>query len=128
MRKTIVIPGKFPGLNDFIAANRRMRGNWSAGNSMKQSDQHTIAAYIPRGLRFKEKIYIEYHFYEPNSRRDKDNISGYFHKIFQDALVQRGVIENDGWKEIEGWTDSFEVDKGNPRVEVVIKECRARTR
>lgn len=124
----ITIPGKFHGLNEFIDANRRMRGSWNGGNVMKQSDQRIIAAYIPRGLRFRKKIYIEYHFYEPNSKRDKDNISGYFHKIFQDALVQCGVIENDGWRNIEGWTDSFEVDKGYPRVEVVIKECRARTR
>ena len=122
--KRIVIPGRFPGLNDFIDANRRGRGTWNAGNSMKQRDQNTIRQYIPKGMRFKGKIFIEYNFFEPNAKRDKDNISGYFHKIFQDALVQAGCIENDGWKTIKGMTDYFEVDKANPRIEVFIQEFR----
>ena len=120
----IVIPGKINGLNDFIDANRRKNGNWSGGNEMKQTDQKFISFFIPRGLRFKGQIYLEYHFYEPNSRRDKDNISGYFHKVFQDALVACHAIPNDGWKEIKGWSDSFSVDRVNPRIEVRIKECR----
>lgn len=120
----ITIPGKLNGLNDFIAANRRKSGNWSGGNEMKQTDQRIISAYIPRGLRFKGQIYLEYHFYEPNSRRDKDNISGYFHKVFQDALVACHAIPNDGWKEIKGWSDSFSIDRANPRIEVRITEWR----
>lgn len=120
----IVIPGKINGLNDFIAANRRKQGNWSGGNEMKQTDQRIISAYIPKGLRFKGQIYIEYCFFEPNAKRDKDNISGYFHKVFQDALVACRVIPNDGWKEIKGWSDSFSIDRVNPRIEVRIKECR----
>lgn len=117
----IVIPGKFPGLNEFIDANRRKHGNWNAGNAMKQLDQKVIRQYLPKA-RFKGKIFIEYHYFEPNSRRDKDNISGYFHKVFQDALVQAGCIENDGWKYIKGMADYFDVDKGNPRIEVEINE------
>lgn len=119
----ITIPGRFPGLNEFIGANRRRQGNWSGGNAMKQRDQAIIRHYIPHGMKLK-KIFIEYNYYEPNAKRDKDNIAGYFHKVFQDALVQAGCIENDGWKNIKGWSDYFEVDKGNPRIEVVIKEKR----
>lgn len=118
----IVIPGRFPGLNEFIDANRRKQGHWSAGNAMKQRDQKIICSYIPRGLRFKHSIFIEYTFFESSCRRDKDNISSYFHKIFQDALVQSGVIPNDGWKEISGMADYFEVDRKYPRIEIVIEE------
>lgn len=91
---------------------------------MKQRDQRKIAQYIPRGLHIKNRIFIEYNFYEPNTKRDKDNISGYFHKIFQDALVECGVIPDDGWNTIKGMTDYFDVDKGNPRIEVVIEVTR----
>lgn len=117
----ITIPGRFPGLNEFIGANRRRRGTWSGGNEMKQRDQKIICRYLPK-VHFKKKIFIEYNFFEPNSRRDKDNISGYFHKIFQDALVEAGCIPNDGWKEIRGMADYFEIDAKNPRIEVVIEE------
>lgn len=119
----IIIPGRFPGLNDFIRANRERCGNWSAGNAMKQEDQRKICQYLP-DVRFKKRIFIEYNFYEPNTRRDKDNISGYFHKVFQDALVQHGCIPNDGWKQIRGMTDYFEVDARSPRIEVFIEEVK----
>lgn len=119
----ITIPGRFPSLNEFIDANRKRDGKWSGGNAMKQRDQKIICGYLP-AIRFKRRIFIEYNFYEPNTKRDKDNISGYFHKIFQDALVQAGCIENDGWQSIRGFADYFEVDKGNPRIEVVIEEVK----
>lgn len=90
---------------------------------MKQKDQKRICEYLP-SVKFKKKIFIEYVFYERNARRDKDNVSGYFHKIFQDAMVQAGMIENDGWKQIEGWSDYFYVDGRDPRIEVYIKEKR----
>ena len=115
----VTIQGRFHGLNDFIAANRRSQGNWNAGNTMKQNDQKTIMYALPR-IRMSGRLFLHYHFYEPNTRRDKDNISGYFHKVFQDALVAKGIIKNDGWKYIEGMADSFSVDRANPRIEVEI--------
>ena len=64
---------------------------------------------------------MNYSYYEPNRKRDKDNIS-IFRKFFQDALVKGGYLENDGWAYIEGWTDSFAVDADNPRIEIEIIE------
>ena len=119
--KKIVIPGRFAGLNEFIDANRRTHGRWNAGNAMKQKDQKIICSHIPKGLRFKH-IFIRYTYFEPNTRRDKDNVSGYFHKIFSDALVQSGCIPNDGWKVIQGFSDNFDVDSKNPRIEILIEE------
>lgn len=120
----ITIPGRFPSLNEYIAANKHRSGNWNGGNSMKQKDQKTICHCIPRGVRFERKIFIEYNFFEPNTRRDKDNISGYFHKVFQDALVQAGCIPDDGWKYILGMQDNFWIDKSDPHIEVLIEEIR----
>ena len=39
-----------------------------------------------------------------------------------DALVETGVLRNDGWSEIEGFSDDFALDPKNPRVEVTIEE------
>ena len=115
----VTIEGRFHGLNDFIDANRRTQGRWNAGNSMKQNDQKIIMYSLPR-VQFSGKVFLHYHFFEPNTRRDKDNISGYFHKVFQDAMGARGMIANDGWKYIDGMADSFYVDRNRPRVEVEI--------
>ena len=33
------------------------------------------------------------------------------------------ALKNDGWSNIEGFTDSFVVDKKRPRIEVLIEEA-----
>jgi Holliday junction resolvase RusA-like endonuclease len=115
----IIIPGTFATLNEYIDANRTGRGRWNKGNSMKQRDQHVISCYLPR-VRLKGPVIIRYTFYERNRRRDLDNVSGYFHKIFQDALVCAGVLPGDGWRYIRGMSDEFEVDSKTPRIEVIL--------
>lgn len=119
------INGKFPSMNEFIDANRRSKGRFNKGNQMKQRSQEEISWHLlsqHRKLHIDKPIKIFYTFYEPNKKRDLDNISGYFHKVFQDALVHCGIIHNDSWHYIVGFSDDFKVDNKNPRIEVVIQE------
>jgi len=57
-------------------------------------------------------------------RRDRDNIAA-GRKFVQDALVRCKVLQNDGWKEITGFSDDWAVDKARPRVEIEIIEMEA---
>ena len=43
-------------------------------------------------------------------------------KFIQDSLVHCGVLDNDGWGQIEHFTDDFAVDPKDPRIEVTIEE------
>ena len=125
MEYKIAVPGDFPSLNEFIDANRRSKGRWNKGNQMKQRDQNIICTYIRQQLRkvhIDKSVYLEYTYYCKNKKRDLDNISGYFHKVFQDALVHCGIIHNDSWRYIVGFSDQFFVDNKNPRIEIVICE------
>lgn len=121
----IIIDGRYPSMNQFIEANRIGKGRWNKGNKMKQECQEEISLYINTQLHkihiFKP-VYIKYKFYEPNKKRDLDNISGFFHKIFQDSLVKCGVIQNDSWQYIVGFSDEFFVDNQCPRIEIEIIE------
>ena len=122
MEYRLTIYGRLPGLNDMIEADRRDR---RAGNRLKQESQETIRLYILRDLKhlkIEKPVELHYSFYEPNRRRDLDNISGYAHKVTQDALVASGVLKNDGWSNIVGMKDSFFVDARNPRIEVIMRE------
>ena len=122
MEYRLTIYGRLPGLNDMIDADRRDR---RAGNRLKQESQDTIRLYILRDLKhlkIEKPVELHYSFYEPNRRRDLDNISGYAHKVTQDALVASGVLKNDGWANIVGMKDSFFVDARNPRIEVIMRE------
>ena len=72
--------------------------------------------------RINGKIKMRYKWFEPNTKRDLDNVSSFGRKVIQDALVKAKIITDDGWKNIIGFSDEFYVDKENPRIEVVIEE------
>lgn len=118
----LVIPGTLPGLNEYIEAERVHR---QKGASMKREAQRKVewcAKSQLRKFRPAGPVWMKYTWYEPNRRRDKDNVSSFGRKVIQDGLVKVGVLENDGWKHIEVFSDRFRVDGKNPRVEVEIIE------
>jgi len=115
-----VIPGKLPGLNEYIDASRRNR--YLAAEMKKAAERKIMWAIKAQlhGVRFTGPVIMRYTWYEPDRKRDKDNIA-FARKFVQDSLVSAGVLKNDGWKEIENFTDAFAVDKENPRVEVLLE-------
>jgi len=122
VRCKLTIPGLLPGLNEYIAAERGRQGKYMAA-AMKKQAEHAIGYAIKtqlHGVRFTGPVVIRYTWVEPNRKRDKDNIA-FAKKFIQDSLVRMGVLQNDGWKQIEHFTDSFAVDPKAPRVEVVIE-------
>ena len=117
----LIIKGKLPGLNDLREAERTHR---QAGARLKRSAEELIRWQIKVQLRgqFERPVRLNYTFYEPNRKRDKDNISGFAHKVIQDSLVKERILKNDGWEYIDSYTDHFAVDKKNPRIEISIEE------
>jgi Holliday junction resolvase RusA-like endonuclease len=123
MKYKLIITGRLPGLNEYTVANRT---NPHKGGKMKKDAEEVVIWSIRQQLRrlhITKPVLLKYDFYEPNKRRDLDNISSFAHKVIQDALVKTHVLENDGWKNILGYTDQFYHDPKNPRIEVVIAEC-----
>lgn len=122
MEYLLTIPGTLPNLNDYIAAERTNRHK---GAKVKADSGNVVAVAIRqclRGVRIEKPVEVHYTWVEPNKRRDKDNVSSFGRKVIQDALVQCGVLRDDGWKYVVGFSDRFEVDKDDPRIEVLIKE------
>lgn len=132
MTYTFIINGRLSNLNDYLKAERIMiRGRngkiTTKGNTLKHDTQDKII--IPqirrdlKSLRIRNKaVRLNYTFYEPNKGRDLDNIAAFAMKVIQDSLVLCGVLENDGWKQIAGFTCDFNVDANNPRIVVEIVE------
>lgn len=115
------IRGTLPGLNELIEAERRHR---QEGARLKKQCE-TVVMHAARSLgkwQAERPVHMVYHWYEPNRRRDKDNISSFGRKVIQDALVKSRHLPNDGWNNIEGFEDMFDVDKKNPRIVVEIHE------
>lgn len=115
----LTIKGRLPGLNEYISTERTNR---QKAAKLKREAEAPIILLAKRRLhKVKSPVVMHYTWYERDRRRDKDNIA-FAKKFIQDALVKAGILENDGWEQIEGFTDSFRVDRENPRVEVEIKE------
>lgn len=116
---TLTLPGKWPSLNQYIAAERTHR---MAGAKMKA--EYTDIAYfacISQNLPlFKRPVKIHFVWYSTNRRMDTDNIR--WCKPILDGLVLAGVLPDDSQRWVQQLSDTFLVDKDNPRVEVEIKE------
>ncbi len=120
--KTLVIEGQLPNLNDYTKA---CRGNKYAGATMKKHAEAIISLYIKeqlKGVHFEGTVELAFRWYEPNRKRDLDNIC-FAKKFILDALVSNGIIVADGWKGVVGFTDRFFVDTKKPRIEVDIKKA-----
>lgn len=122
MEYKFIIKGRLDGLNDYTVANRT---NPKKGNRMK-SDNETIVMCAIRTqlkqLHIEKPVLLKFTWYEPNRKRDHDNVSSFGRKVIQDALVKCKVLHDDGWKFVTGFTDDFYCDKENPRIEVLIVE------
>lgn len=121
MRHMLIIHGRLDNLNDYITA---CRTNQYKGAQIKARNERKVLSEIYEQLgrlRIRKPVRMMYRWYEKNRRRDLDNISSFGRKVIQDALVQAHVLQNDGWKEIVGFSDEFYIDAHNPRIEVEIE-------
>lgn len=129
MEYKVVIQGRFwgkertlPGWNDVLGA---YGANPHKGGKVKRDTQMVCISAIRRymrGVKIDKPIAIHYIFYETNRRRDLGNLL-FCDKIFEDALQDCKVIENDGQKQVQAIsTEAVRIDKENPRIEITIKE------
>lgn len=119
-RKKLIIDGRLPNLNDYTKANRTSP---VVGNKMKQEQEEYIADFIAEqlnGVHFTGAVYLHFLWVEKDRNRDLDNVC-FAKKFILDALKKSDVIKTDGWKGVYGFTDDFDVDASNPRVEVYIE-------
>ncbi|SCL85018.1 RusA family crossover junction endodeoxyribonuclease [Sporanaerobacter sp. PP17-6a] len=115
---TIVIPGELPDLNTIIDASK---AHYICYRDMKKKYTEMVAWLAKGKGRFK-KIDLNITWICRSKKKDKDNIAAGI-KFILDGLVMAGVIENDGWKQVNSFRHDFKVDKNNPRVEIEIKEA-----
>ena len=121
-KRRLTIPGRLPGLNEYTDANRT---NSRAGAKMKRQSQEQVEWLIASQLhkaKFVKPVFLLFTFYERDRRRDHDNVSSFARKVIQDALVATGTLQDDGWGQVTGYLDRFEVDKARPRIVVEFIE------
>lgn len=120
---TFTIRGRLPGMNEIIDVARRNKFM-----AAKQKKKHTVECawqiVVQRVSVFKSPVIIDFEWYEPDNRRDIDNVAAGGTKFILDALVETVRIPDDSRKYVRGITHSFsDPDKKNPRIVVTIREA-----
>ena len=115
------IPGRLPGLNEIIDAAKQGKGRYQPYALMKE-EYTTMVAWLAKKLPKYNRVDITITWYEPNNKRDIDNIAGGGTKMILDGLVRAGTIPDDSQKYVNSITHHFKVDRENPRIEVELEE------
>lgn len=119
---TLIINGDLPSLNEYTKANRSKWGQ-ALGAQMKRDAEKLISLYIKAqkltDVSYTRPVRLDFRWYMENGRKDPDNVC-FAKKFILDALVRNGVLENDNFAHIKGFTDEFFIDKENPRIEIDI--------
>ena len=105
---------RLPSLNDYVDVNRK---NKYEGNKFKSEIDDAIGwrikqAKVAGNLTPKEEpVDVLIDFYEPNRRRDVDNIQSAT-KYILDALVRQKILQNDGRRWVnQVYHRVFDIDK-----------------
>jgi len=112
------VPGLLPGQNTFMGNGNR----WTYGKAKKQWAVRIALAIAQAKLQPMHRVQITWVWQERNTRRDPDNFTGISKKFILDTLVSTGILPDDGWDEIAGWTDRWTVDAANPGVMITLTE------
>jgi hypothetical protein len=113
------IPGRLPGTNEIIEA---AKSHYGAYSTMKKTYTEMVAWAATR-LPVMGAVQLIITWYEPNEKRDPDNITG-GQKFILDGMVMVGKIPNDTRRYIKGIEHRYEVDRVNPRVEVTVIDVK----
>ena len=114
----LVIHGEYPTLNEIIKASK---SHYMVYANQKKDFTALTMIYTRKEKKIEGLNDYTFVWYRKNKRSDPDNISVGVKYIF-DGLVKGGVLENDGWSQVNTITHKFKVDKDKPRVEVFISK------
>jgi len=120
MEQKFIFRGRLPSLNEVTAINRKNK--YEAARLKKfYTEQVAWEATIQHIKKFDNKVLIEITYYEPDNRRDDDNVQSGA-KFILDGLKEAGVIKDDRRKYVSLRQNEVKIDKLNPRIEILIKE------
>jgi len=115
-----VFKGGFISLNEYINYER-MQKYIAASIKKRETERVYYEALSQKKGQVNKKIFIVFHWFVKDKKKDKDNIA-FAKKFILDGLVLAKVLKNDGFDEIEGFLDFFSVDPKDERVEVTLIE------
>jgi hypothetical protein len=114
----IVIPCKLPSANWLFV---KQRNKW-VKNDEKRNIIDLFALHMAelRNHKAEEKGIYVFDIFMPDAKKDPDNYGYVAVKCFFDTAQKIGYMPNDNLKYVKSITMNFEIDRTNPRIEVLI--------
>ena len=109
--QTFIIDGRLPSYND-------LHTSWQKSRRIKQEAMDTVILAALAMKPITEPSICHIACFEPNAKRDCDNVMSGASKIILDALQKCGKLQNDSRRWIDLRFAPVKVDKDKPRVEV----------
>ena len=116
------------GLNELLAGRTWDCRNKKYRNSVKTENDKVCRKAIDRdlkGVKLKPPIRCTYYIYAQDKRHDRGNLYSATEKSFLDALQLCKVLENDSWDKCYDGVFHTNLDRSNPRIEVIIEEIES---
>jgi len=114
-----VLQGEYCTLNEYSDAERT---HYRYGASIKKAETNRAALELKQqwdGVPIERAKEFKISWWRTNRRTDPDNMV-FAKKFILDAMVQVGIIKNDGWNYVLAFTEDWGVSKENPRVEIEL--------
>jgi Holliday junction resolvase RusA-like endonuclease len=119
LRQDFRVVGKVPSFNELdkhVGKKIRFKKLWKIAVRVAV-DQAGIGS-------FDGPVFVRFTYYEPNNRRDADNIDSGGRKCILDALKHAGVIPNDTRRFVKGM--AFRIEPGPYAVMIAIRRIQPR--
>lgn len=113
------------GLNELLGGRMYNHRTGKYHNPVKAENDKVCRLAIQkymRGVKIDKPIKCTYYIYAQDKRHDRSNLYSSVEKSFLDAMQEVKCIKNDGFSDVLDSEFHTEVDKYNPRVEVIIEE------
>lgn len=112
----VTVPGKFPGMNDIVAAAKK---HYACYSKMKRENTQLFSLVTRNIPKVEGQADIIFTWNFKNKRRDPDNMMA-AQKFILDGLVENGVLQNDTITYIHSINHSFNLsDSDSVQIEVV---------
>jgi len=116
---SFTIPSQLPSLNEIIDIAKLKKNKYAAYRRMKSDYDFIVRTACPHVDFMLDHIrHINMLWITADKRMDKDNIRAGV-KFILDGM-QGKILTKDGYNNIGAFSDSFDIDKSNPRVVVTI--------
>lgn len=86
--------------------------------NMKKENMELVKL-LSNGIPALDRVFLKIKYFCSDKRTDPDNLV-VAKKFILDGLVKSKVLKNDGWKQVAGFKETWDIDKKNPRIEVTL--------